>query len=292
MKYVFILNTFSSKDTRDIRDDIAITCLNMNMDYIIERNSDNLSTNKILKKYQDKEYIIFAVGGDGLINKVVNGIVNTNNILGYIPYGTINNFHKTVANTLKKPIEKIDVVQINDKYFINTACFGIDANIINNANDKKITSSSKKYDMNVLLNILKYQPQYFKIAIDKNIISGNFTSITMCNGKYYQNGYNIAPEASLNDGFLDVYFVDKLNKFELASLMLKAKYGYHEDIANVKKILTNCITLFSDKEIKANIDGEEITSDMFDIKLHHNKLKLYQNQEFINKVLTRRKFNQ
>lgn len=96
MKYVFVLNSFTLKKCNIVEERIKNYCKKNNMDYIIEINSSINSTENILKRYKNDKHIVIAVGGDGMINYVLNNIVDTENILGFIPSGTGNDFYRSV----------------------------------------------------------------------------------------------------------------------------------------------------------------------------------------------------
>ena len=69
-------------------------CEEKKISYEIEINNESNSTEMILKKYKKTKYIIFSIGGDGTLNRVVNSLATTDNIIGVIPYGTGNDFIK------------------------------------------------------------------------------------------------------------------------------------------------------------------------------------------------------
>ena len=103
MKYIFLLNQFSLKtETNIIKKQIERVCKKKKLDFVIEINSITVTTESILKKYSKSRNIIIAVGGDGTINRVLNAIAGTNNVLGYIPYGTGNDFYRTNRELLKR----------------------------------------------------------------------------------------------------------------------------------------------------------------------------------------------
>ena len=130
MNHIFITNNFGKRDPYEITNEIFKYCVQNNMEYEIIRNRDDLSTEDIVRKYAKEGNVIYAVGGDGMINKVLNGVVNTGASLGFIPYGTGNDFNR-VMEKLDDGSYNVNVGKINDKFFINVACFGIDADISN-----------------------------------------------------------------------------------------------------------------------------------------------------------------
>lgn len=285
MKHIFIINSFTTKEkTDEVKEKLKTYCHNKKIDYVIEVNSLEISTEDIVKKYKNNNYIIIGIGGDGIINRILNGIMNTKNILGFIPYGTGNDFYKSVKKEMKEELTSIDVAKINNKYFINTSCFGIDADVANNKNivKTKLIPKKQKYNIALIYTFFKYKCREFEVTIDKEKYNDIYTTIAICNGSYYGSGYNIAPISNLQDGLLDVYLVPKLNKLSMIKLILKMKKGKHQDSDKLKYFKTNKITLKSPKKVTCNIDGEELTADTFNIELIPKGIKIYYNEELLN----------
>lgn len=285
MKHIFIINSFTTKEkTDEVKEKIKTYCHNKKIDYTIEVNSLETSTEEIVKKYKNNNYIIIGIGGDGIINRILNGIMNTKNILGFIPYGTGNDFYKSVKKEIKEEITSIDIAKINNKYFINTSCFGIDADVANNKNivKTKLIPKKQKYNIALIYTFFKYKCREFEVEVNNEKYNDLYTTIAICNGSYYGSGYNIAPISDLQDSLLDVYLVPKLNKLSMINLILKMKKGKHQDSDKLKYFKTNKITLKSPKKITCNIDGEELTDDTFNIELIPKGIKIYYNEELLN----------
>ncbi len=286
MKYIFVINSFTLKDEiNEVIHRIKDFCVKNNMEFEVEINNEDNSTEDIVKKYKKCGYTIVAVGGDGMINRVLNALVGTNNTLGFIPCGTGNDFYRSVSKEMKNEIEECDVIKINDRYFINVACFGIDADVANNKGliKSKIIPKSQRYNVSVINSFLKYEPRHFILKINNEEIEGDFATVAVCNGGYYGSGYNISPNFKLNNGLIDVYAVEDDNKFNIMKMILSMKKGKHEKYKKVHKFQTNKLTIISNKEINSNIDGEELESKKFNIEVK-GKIKIYINKELINFV--------
>ena len=292
MKYVFLVNKFSlGTDIEDIIKRINGVSKRLKLDYVIETNSTDLSTEDILKKYSNSRNIIFAIGGDGTLNRVLNGIVGTENVLGFIPYGTGNDFYKASRELLEQGINKIDLVKINEKYFINIACFGIDADIANESDiiHSKIIPKSQRYNIGVLYHFWKYNARSMEVLIADEDIKQEFTTVAVCNARYYGGGYKIGTHSSLNDGLVDVYLADKLDRMKMAKLILSMKNGDHERANEIRKFRTNKLVIKSDKEVASNIDGEELTAKEFNIEVIPDGVEVFYNQELIDGISRVRK---
>ena len=288
MQHIFLLNRFSLKTkTPIVKKAIEEVCTKRQMDFLIEENSEEVSTEDILAKYHDTKNVIIAIGGDGTINRVLNGIAGTPNVLGYIPYGTGNDFYRTNKELLTEEINRIDLVRINEKYFINIACFGIDADIANNSDivHSNWIPKKQRYNISLLYHFLKYKAKKMQVDINNDSTKGEFTTIAVCNARYYGGGYKISPHSSLTDGLLEVYLVTKTSKPNMAKVILSMKDGSHEKSKIVNKIQTAKLTITSDKPISANIDGEELTSDNFNIEIIPEGIEIYYNQSLIDDIL-------
>lgn len=286
MKYIFVINSFTLKDEiNEVIHRIKDFCIRKNMEFEVEINNEDNSTEDIVKKYRKCGYTIVAVGGDGMINRVLNALVGTNNTLGFIPCGTGNDFYRSALKEIKKETEECDVIKINDRYFINVACFGIDADVANNKGliKSKMIPKSQRYNVSVINSFLKYEPRHFVLKMNNEEIEGDFATVAVCNGGYYGSGYNISPNFKLNNGLIDVYAVEDDNKFNIMKMILSMKKGKHEKYKKVHKFQTNKLTIISNNEINSNIDGEELESKKFNIEVK-GKIKIYINKELINFV--------
>lgn len=286
MKYIFVINSFTLKEEiNEVIHRIKDFCIRKNMEFEVEINNEDNSTEDIVKKYKKCGYTIVAVGGDGMINRVLNALVGTNNTLGFIPCGTGNDFYRSALKEIKKETEECDVIKINDRYFINVACFGIDADVANNKGliKSKIIPKSQRYNVSVINSFLKYEPRHFILKMNNEEIEGDFATVAVCNGGYYGSGYNISPNFKLNNGLIDVYAVENDNKFNIMKMILSMRKGKHEKYKKVHKFQTNKLTLISNNEINSNIDGEELASKKFNIEVK-GKIKIYMNKELINFV--------
>jgi len=287
MKYVFLINSFTvGKHVDKLIELIKEYSKDKNINYKIEINSDEISTESILEKYKNSKNIIIPIGGDGIINRTVNSIVNTNNKLGFIPYGTGNDFYRTALKEFKDGINKCDLIIVNDKYFINTMCFGIDADI---AYNKRLFKSSFipkdiRYTLSILYTFFKYKSKNLTVKVNDEIINDDYTTIAICNGDFYGGGYYISPNSKLNDGVLEVLLVPITNKLSMIKLILSMKKGKHLNSNKIKILNTSKIEISSHRDITANIDGEDITSKKFNIELIKNGIDIYFNKDMILKL--------
>lgn len=288
MKHVFIVNKFTvNKNTNKICQKIQDVCNKLYIDFCIEIINEENTTEEALEKYKTTENIIVAVGGDGTVNRILNCIIGTKNKLGIIPIGTGNDFYKALLKQSNNLYNKVDIGKINEKYFINVACFGIDADVANNLNiiKSKLIPARQKYNASLLYTFFKYKNKELQIEYNGIKTSGLYSTIAICNGNYYGGGYNIAPNSRFDDGMFDIYFAENLKKIQFPHLILNVKKGKHENSKYIKKVQEQAITIRSNKNIVCNIDGEEIEDKLFNISLIKGAITIYNNQELLEKLL-------
>ena len=285
MKYVYVLNRFSLKDKLDATvEKINQVSKERKMDYVIEINNKKVSTEDIVKKYKKDQVTFLAVGGDGTINRILNSMIGSKNILGFIPSGTGNDFNRACQELLTKKLNKIDLVKINEKYFINVACFGIDADIGNNSDiiHSKWIPEKQRYNMSLLAHFLKYKTKPAKVTYDGKTWEDEMTTIAVCNGRYYGGGYKVGYQSKLDNGTVDLYMVNKMGKIKMAQLITGMNKGKHEhDKHTTKAQIKKCKIEFNEK-VTSNIDGEELTSKTFEIEVIPHGMTIYYDIDLIH----------
>jgi len=287
MKRIFIVNPNSGRGkSLKIVENIKNVCDDENLDYEIYLTNTPGDATRIAKKFRFSSNIIYSVGGDGTLNEVVNGIVGSKNMLGIIPCGSGNDFYKTLEK-IDDPMPLVDIGRVNKKYFINIVSIGIDAEVANNVSMmKKIKlPPSQIYNASIIYTFFKYRFKNIDVEIDSEKVNGKCTILTVCNGQIYGGGYKIAPAALLNDGYFDVYFVDKIRKPFIPYVISLLKKGTHEKHKNVHKSKATRIKFKCRYDLICNVDGEIIVDNKFDIKLIKGALLISNDKEFVKRIL-------
>ena len=285
MNFIFIVNPVSgNKKSLQAIKAIEEYCKIIGVRYKIIYTREKGDATEVANYFKDQSLTtVFSVGGDGTLNEVVNGLVNSSAKLGVVPTGTGNDFYKTFKD-LKT--DMIDVGLVNDKYFINIASLGLDAEIANYSN---ILKKHNLHIPNKLVYVLSIFKEYFKykpISIGVDNKQKDTTILTICNAKYYGGGFNINPNAILDDGKFDIVDVDYLNKLEILGLIKKLIKVKHLQSNKVNFYRTDSIDVNSLIPLNCNIDGEIIKNTNFDFSVVRNGLLLdTDNSKIINDFL-------
>lgn len=287
MKYIFIINAIAGRGRyKKILPNIERICKERDIEYEIRYISEEKDGSQIALEYKDEENVIYVVGGDGTITKSIAGIVGTKNKLGVIPSGSGNDTYRTIK-MLPKGETKIDLAKINDTYFINVACTGVDAEVANNLDKLKETKipTSQLYNASIVYTFVKFKHKRMKLHTSIKDIDSKYTILSICNGAYYGGGFNIAPKAELTDGLLDIYYGEKMSKIKMIPLLLKMKKGKHEGKRKIHKFRTDHVEINFEEEITFNVDGEKVTNNHFTIDILPKIIAVYNDDEFVEEVI-------
>ena len=223
MKYIFIVNPKAGKGrSKSVLPKIEEECKKKNRSYEIRYISEEKSGYDIAMEYKNEENVIYVVGGDGTLSVTLPAIVGTKNKLGIIPAGSGNDTYRTIK-TMEDGEFLIDIGKINDRYFINVACTGIDAEVGNNMEKFRgtIVPRSQLYNVSIVYTFVTFKCKNIKIKTSIKNIEDKYTILSICNGSYYGGGFKIAPKSRLTDGLLDIYYAEKMPKLKMVPLILK-----------------------------------------------------------------------
>ena len=287
MKYIYLVNRFNFKDkTAQIVDRLKKTSEEFGRSYEIIVSDTRQEALSLKDRFKDSSDIVTAIGGDGSVNHILNQIVGTKNILSYIPIGTGNDFYRANLEDLEDGIHDVDIIRINERYFINVACFGIDADI---ANDEKFIHNrfipeSMRYNAGVVYHFLTYKPRKMKIECGDQVIEKELTTAVVGNAKYYGGGYNVSPKGKIDDGVMEILLVDRLNKIRMANIILSMKNAGHLNNPALHTLTGDKVIISSDEVFGANIDGETLKSDRFELEMIPKGIKLDFDRKFTERM--------
>ena len=256
------------------------------MDYELRYITKELTGADIAKEYKDQENYIYVVGGDGTITMTIPGLVDSNNKLGIIPAGSGNDTYKAIKK-LSDGDTKIDLGKINNMYFINVACIGIDADVANNVDIFKNKNVPPKqiYNASILYTFKNYKFKKINISTNIKTIDDYYSILSICNGAYYGGGFNIAPKSQLTDGVLDIYYAEKMPKIRMIPLLLKVKKGTHEGKRRIHKYRAKHIEINLEEDVTFNVDGEMLTDKKFVIDIIPMAIWVHNEDDLVEEII-------
>jgi YegS/Rv2252/BmrU family lipid kinase len=213
---------------------------------------------------------IVAVGGDGTVNEVVNGIILSGRedevFLGIVPEGGGNDFCRNfnISGNIEKDLAlikrcqsiPIDLGRIEDNYFINSLGIGFDAIVAKYAQKIKFLNKMPRYIAAVLEALVKLRNYAVEIKTDTGNITGRILLISVGNGRYCGGGFKLNPQALVDDGKFDICIVDALTRPKVLSVLPTAIKGSHIDRKEVTIFRTDSVQISSRQDLPLYFDGE------------------------------------
>lgn len=175
-------------------------------------------------------YAVVAVGGDGTVNEIASSLTHTNTALGIIPVGSGNGLarHLGIPLAVKTAIEHInhseeiyiDYGMVNDQPFFCTCGTGFDA-YVSTEFAKGKQRGVMSYLEKVITGYFNYKPIKYQLEGEKVDLKGKAFVLTFANASQWGNNAFIAPQASVQDGMLDVSILSQFPIIAIPSLALQ-----------------------------------------------------------------------
>ena len=242
------------------------------VDVFYTEKQDDAKNAAMNMKKGEYDFVV-AIGGDGTLNEVINGVVLGENEtpIAVISAGTVNDF----ANYLSLPqgidefcdlikefnVKEVDLGRIDGTYFMNVLAGGLLSDV-----GYKVPKELKAIfgKMAYYVECAKDIPKNLFHSIPISVKTEEFSKECECllfivaNSQSVGGFRNAAPLASVSDGLLDVLILKKVEVAQLSNLLLKIVQGDHINHPNVEYFQTKKIDIdiLDDSKVVVDYDGE------------------------------------
>jgi lipid kinase YegS len=211
--------------------------------------------------------VVVAVGGDGTINEVVNGLDGSDVPLGIIPFGTANDFAHQVGIpedpdhamdiVLRRPPRTIDTAELNGRRFVNVSSGGVAAETTaETPAEAKDELGPLAYAITGVRKLAGLHPRRARITAPDVEIECEFLLFAVGNARTTGGGTRITPRALVTDGLIDLCIIESMPRGDFAKLLLRIKKGEHLDGDGVRYLQVPSVTIAADGPVTVNVDGE------------------------------------
>jgi len=222
---------------------------------------------------------LVAVGGDGTVNEVANGILYSTNPsstnLGIVSTGTGSDFVRSVGiprhyvnacsclTSPRRALIDVGVVeyqrngQTQRRFFVNAAGIGFDASVVE-ATERfpKYFGGTIPYLGGLMRTLFAYRNKQVVLRIDDRVETACILSVVVANGTHVGGGMFVAPEASLNDSLLDIVAIGDIGKFDLLKSLPMVYKGTHGNHPKVSMEKAARVSVESTERVLVHADGE------------------------------------
>lgn len=227
-----------------------------------------------LKAAREGASAIVAVGGDGTLHEVVNGLIGLDRVpaVGVIPCGTGNDFARSTGlpRSPRRALEvcrtgytrRVDVGTINDRVFINVAGFGFDAAVAKEVASRRGSgpTGTLPYLMAVLRLVGTYRPTEVTITVDGRAFRTPLLFGAVGNGSTYGGGMRICPHAAVDDGLFDLCLAHDLKAGETLANLARVFFGSHINHPKCTYRQAQRVHVDGPSEVAVHADGQLLGS--------------------------------
>ncbi len=218
---------------------------------------------------------IVAVGGDGTVHDVANGLLRhglggrgEDVALGVVPIGSGNDFAKLVGVYRHTPVRAVrrlvtaqtarfDAGLVCDEYFVNSVGFGFGPEVVRVRNAMPGLSGFASYFVPVLRAFARFRPPRLEVRARGFAETGNMMMVEVCNGTTAGGSYRFAPDAQPGDGRLDVCLVRRVSLLRFLMAVPRVMRGTHATMREVALFQTREVAIRSlDGPLLLHVDGE------------------------------------
>lgn len=233
---------------------------------------------------------IYACGGDGTLNEIVNGAAGYGNAaITQYPCGSGNDFLRMFGpdsprfyelNQLLDADEApLDLIECNNRLALNVCSIGFDARIGLGMSDFKkypMISGPMAYQLSLVKNLVAGIRRPYEIEIGDEQFKGDFSLLCVCNGRYYGGGFNPSPDAVPDDGELEFLLVRGISRLTVARLVKLYAAGRSREMPDVVTIRRGTsMRVKCDRVSMVNLDGERLDTDELSISLSAKKVNFF-----------------
>jgi YegS/Rv2252/BmrU family lipid kinase len=228
--------------------------------------------------------LVVAVGGDGTLREILEGLVDPEIPVGVLPFGTANvlamelgfprDVHHCLEILARKQIRPLDVATVNGHLSFLVTGVGLDAMAVREVARRRTGPITRwSYVDAMLRTLLRYQPPRLRVSVDDEPIEGEFGQVIVSNLRRYAGFLNLAADARIDDGVFELYLfpTGKLREMvgALARGVLSRLPGGAVTMRRARRV-----RIEAQDPVPYQIDGEEGGETPVEIDLAPNQYRL------------------
>lgn len=280
MKHIFIVNPAAGKCDRSVQlktlTEEVFGSRGLEYEVLISKGPGDCTRLARETAETGDDVRIYACGGDGTLNEVVNGVVGFENVaVTHYPSGSGNDFvklfsHPEAFRELERFLEpeetRMDLIRCDSgdklQYSCNICSIGLDARIGTEMGRYRRwpgVSGKGAYYLSTAVNLAKGIHRPFTLELEGQTITGNQTMICICSGRHYGGSFHPVPDAEPDDGLLDILVVKPVNLMQVAAVIGQYQSGQYAQIPHlIRHFRTDTIRVQSPTASVVNVDGEAL----------------------------------
>ena len=293
MRHLFIINPAAGKRASTRRLEEMLNSLSFDHEVVYTRRTGDAQRFTEEAAARGEPVRIYACGGDGTLNEVVNGAAGHEQVaITNVPKGTGNDFLKIFGPNYREqfyqleqlaagPQAAFDLIDCNGKLGIDVVCAGVDARIAADVHRYKnwaFVSGMGAYVLALVENIL-FKGINRVMTVEMGDICWKerpAAILCVCNGRHYGGGFMPVSDAMPDDGVLDMLLVKQVNLPTFLRLVGKYAKGLYRNYPQlILEYHGQAVTFSAPEELTAVVDGEVLRGTRFTVRLSEKKVNFF-----------------
>jgi len=228
---------------------------------------------------------VVVCGGDGTLNLAIREFDLAKGTLALIPTGSGDDFAKVmgIPRNVRKAcdvviggkVREVDVALANDIRYLGVAGLGFDSEVADFANrNVKFLRGSAVYLYAIIRVLPRFTPRPVEIRTEDGTRKESIMFAAVGNTRQYGGGIRITPDATVDDGLLDLCIVHETTRVELLKTLPKAYTGAHVKSSFVEMGRGRAFHFSSETAMAVYADGEPLTRTPVSFGLCAEKLRV------------------
>jgi diacylglycerol kinase (ATP) len=226
----------------------------------------------------DGASLVVAVGGDGTLNEVVNGIAGRDVELATIPLGTGMDFGRTyglpkkfddaVRVALEGATRTVDAGRVDyrtwegtaaQRWFANVGSVGMSGAVAQRANGMSKALGGKVTFFYALTRVFfEWENTEVRVTFDGGERRGRMHDVIVANGVWHGGGMMLAPNAEPDDGVFDVVLIGDVSRTDFLTTAPKIYKGRHVAHPKVEVLRSERVVVDADEHLPIELEGEQV----------------------------------
>lgn len=267
--FFFIINLIAGQGRcKEIYPKIKLELDRRKISYDLHFTNEPLEAMDVAKMGIDAGFShIVAMGGDGTINEIANGLVGNDALLGVIPAGTGNDFIRMLGipsnpmdalDTLVSGVPRtVDLGQVDDdRCFVNGLGIGIDAQVARRVLQMERKRGATAYITAAVREVFRFKAFSVVLVTPEDQMELSCLSLGVANGIFAGGGFRLAPRARIDDGLIDISALGDYATVERLIRLPRVRAGKHTHWKRVTYRQTAEARIASRDKLVAHMDGE------------------------------------
>lgn len=212
--------------------------------------------------------VVAAAGGDGTVGTVACELLHSQTALGVLPLGSVMNIARmldiprdlaaAVHLLTQGEVRTIDIGEANGQIFFEGGSVGLQAAVFREAQGMDAAQGRVRSLLAALRELVRYRPPRMILHLDDTVFTTRALAVSVANGPYAGLGFTVSPEASIEDGLLDVVVYSRFSRMELIRHFGSIAFGRRQYTAKTRTFTSRRVRIEGVHPLPCRADSHDL----------------------------------